>query len=236
VCGILGAYNVAAVDDQCIAAMSEAIAHRGPDAAGTWNSPDEAHRVRLGHRRLSIIDLSAAANQPFVKDGLVLVFCGEIYNYRELRSELRAAGTGFRTDSDTEVLLEAWRRWGPASLRRLRGMFTFALFDERQGTLTLARDHFGIKPLFYTAHGGASELGWGGGGRLGGHRFRHARPWDRRPACCPTSTYGPEEQPIRIGRPDPNQVNRPHTPITSRRSRSTSAGRGGRAGGGPAAG
>jgi asparagine synthase (glutamine-hydrolysing) len=92
----------------------------------------------------------------FVKDGLVLVFCGEIDNYRELKAELGAAGTGFRTDSDTEVLLEAWRRWGPGSLRRLRGMFAFALNDERQGTLTLARDHFGIKPLFWTATGGAS--------------------------------------------------------------------------------
>ena len=159
-CGILGAYGVAAADDRCIAAMSDAIAHRGPDAAGTWSSADQ--RVRLGHRRLSIIDLSAAANQPFVKDGLALVFCGEIYNYRQLRSELAAAGTGFRTDSDTEVLLEAWRRWGAGSLRRLRGMFAFALFDERRGTLTLARDHFGIKPLFWTARDGgvafASEL------------------------------------------------------------------------------
>ena len=161
-CGILGAYGVATVDDQVVAAMSDAIAHRGPDAAGTWTSSDDAHRVRLGHRRLSIIDLSDAANQPFVKDGLVLVFCGEIYNYRELRAELRDAGTGFRTDSDTEVLLEAWRRWGPASLRRLRGMFAFAIYDERRGTLTLARDHFGIKPLFYTFRDGgiafASEL------------------------------------------------------------------------------
>jgi asparagine synthase (glutamine-hydrolysing) len=162
VCGILGAYGVATVDDQVVAAMSDAIAHRGPDAAGTWTSSDDAHRVRLGHRRLSIIDLSDAANQPFVKDGLVLVFCGEIYNYRELRAELRDAGTGFRTDSDTEVLLEAWRRWGPASLRRLRGMFAFAIYDERRRTLTLARDHFGIKPLFYTFRDGgiafASEL------------------------------------------------------------------------------
>lgn len=161
-CGILGAYGVATVDDQVVAAMSDAIAHRGPDAAGTWTSSDDAHRVRLGHRRLSIIDLSDAANQPFVKDGLVLVFCGEIYNYRELRAELRDAGTGFRTDSDTEVLLEAWRRWGPASLRRLRGMFAFAIYDERRRTLTLARDHFGIKPLFYTFRDGgiafASEL------------------------------------------------------------------------------
>ncbi|MGH2814062.1 MAG: asparagine synthase (glutamine-hydrolyzing), partial [Actinomycetota bacterium] len=123
-------------------------------------SPDG--RLRLGHRRLSIIDLSAAANQPFVKDELVVVFCGEIYTSRELRAELVAAGIGFRTDSDTEVLLEAWRRWGPASLRRLRGMFAFALFDNRQGTLTLARDPFGIKPLFWTARDGgiafASEL------------------------------------------------------------------------------
>jgi asparagine synthase (glutamine-hydrolysing) len=162
VCGILGAYGVATVDDGVVAAMSDAIAHRGPDAVGSWTSPDEAHRLWLGHRRLSIIDLSAAANQPFVKDGLVLVFGGEIYNYRELRAELRAGGTGFRTDSDTEVLLEAWRRWGPASLRRLRGMFAFALYDERQGTLILARDHFGIKPLFYTFRDGgiafASEL------------------------------------------------------------------------------
>src|SRR4029453_16569966 len=111
-CGILGTYDLA-VDAGRWAAMSDALAHRGPDAAGTWTGPDGSGRVRLGHRRLSIIDLSAAANQPFVKDGLVLVFCGEIYNYRELRSELRAAGSGFRTDSDTEVLLEAWRRWGP---------------------------------------------------------------------------------------------------------------------------
>jgi asparagine synthase (glutamine-hydrolysing) len=118
--------------------------------------------VRLGHHRLSIIDLSASADQPFVKDGLVLVFGGEIYNYRQLRAELSGAGISFRTSSDTEVLLESWRRWGPASLRRLRGMFAFALYDARLGTLTLARDQFGIKPLFWMAQGGgvafASEL------------------------------------------------------------------------------
>src|SRR6266545_2047213 len=158
-CGILGTWNVPA-SSQRFAAMSDAIAHRGPDAEGTWESPDR--RVRLGHRRLSIIDLSAAANQPFVKDGLVMVYNGELYNYRELRAELQAVGVGFRTSSDTEVLMEAWRRWGPASLRRLRGMFAFALVDEHAGTLVLARDHFGIKPLFYTARDGgvafASEL------------------------------------------------------------------------------
>ncbi len=160
-CGILGTYGLTTSPGQ-LAAMSNAIAHRGPDAVGTWTSHDEGGRLQFGHRRLSIIDLSAAANQPFAKDGLVLVFCGEIYNYRELRAELAAVGTSFRTHSDTEVLLEAWRRWGPASLRRLRGMFAFAIFDEHEGTLTLARDQFGIKPLFWTARDGgiafASEL------------------------------------------------------------------------------
>jgi asparagine synthase (glutamine-hydrolysing) len=160
-CGILGVYNLPASADR-LAAASQAIAHRGPDAAGAWTSPDERGRVWLAHRRLSIIDLSAAANQPFVKDGLVVVYNGELYNYRELRAELGAAGVGFHTGSDTEVLLEAWRRWGPASLGRMRGMFAFAVYDERTGTLALARDHFGVKPLFYALqHGGvafASEL------------------------------------------------------------------------------
>jgi asparagine synthase (glutamine-hydrolysing) len=91
--------------------------------------------VRLGHRRLSIIDLSDAASCSS-RTGWCWCVCGEIDSYRELKAELGAAGTGFRTDSDTEVLLEAWRRWGPGSLRRLRGMFAFALNDERQGTLT----------------------------------------------------------------------------------------------------
>ena len=160
-CGILGTCDLSSAAGQ-LAAMSapSPTAGRTPMAPGL--APTTAGRVQLGHRRLSIIDLSAAANQPFVKDGLVLVFCGEIYNYRELRAELQATGSSFRTSSDTEVLLEAWRRWGPASLRRLRGMFAFALFDEHEGTLTLARDQFGIKPLFWTARDGgvafASEL------------------------------------------------------------------------------
>ena len=160
-CGIVGTCDLSSNAGQ-LAAMSAALAHRGPDADGTWKSSDDAGRVQLGHRRLSIIDLSAAANQPFVKDGLALVFCGEIYNYRELRAELQATGSSFRTRSDTEVLLEAWRQWGPASLRRLRGMFAFAIFDGHENTLTLARDQFGIKPLFWMEQDGgvafASEL------------------------------------------------------------------------------
>jgi asparagine synthase (glutamine-hydrolysing) len=160
-CGIAGVYDMPATAGQ-LDAMSRALAHRGPDAEGSWGRNDDGRRVWLGHRRLSIIDLSEAANQPFTKDGLVLVFNGEIYNYQALRRELAAAGARFRTSSDTEALLEAWRHWGPGCLDRIRGMFAFALYDQRTGTLVLARDHFGIKPLFYTAREGgvafASEL------------------------------------------------------------------------------
>jgi asparagine synthase (glutamine-hydrolysing) len=159
-CGIAGIYNRPELHDQ-LPAMTESIAHRGPDAAGCFIR-SEPWPVALGHRRLSIIDLSSTANQPFVKDGLVLVFNGEIYNYRSLQRELSSQGTRFVTNSDTEVLLEAWRAWGPASLDRLRGMFAFALFDQRTGHLVLARDPFGIKPLFWAERDGglvfASEL------------------------------------------------------------------------------
>ena len=146
-CGIVGLYNFAA-DDDALAAMLEAIAHRGPDAEGICEIHSHGGDVRLGHRRLSIIDLSDEANQPFEKDGLVLVYNGEVYNYKALKQELEAAGASFRTTSDTEVVLEAWRRWGVHSLNRLRGMFAFALLDRSTGRLILARDPFGIKPLF----------------------------------------------------------------------------------------
>jgi asparagine synthase (glutamine-hydrolysing) len=118
--------------------------------------------VHLGHVRLSIIDLSAAANQPLSKNGLTLVYNGELYNYRELRADLKALGVRFVTESDTEVVLEAWRAWGAEALSRFRGMFAFALIDEMTGDLVLARDPLGIKPLYFFARGEglvfASEL------------------------------------------------------------------------------
>ena len=160
-CGIAGSYQQA--DGlKLVDIMTERIAHRGPDANGVWNHEDDRVSVQLGHRRLSIIDLSAAADQPLSKNGLTLVYNGELYNYKELRAELASRGVSFVTSSDTEVVLEAWRYWGPASLPRLRGMFAFALADEKTGELFLARDPLGIKPLFYLRRGEgalfASEL------------------------------------------------------------------------------
>ena len=161
VCGIAGCYQQA--DGQkLVDIMTDRIAHRGPDAAGTWSHEDDRVAVQLGHRRLSIIDLSTAADQPLSKHGLTLVYNGELYNYRELRAELIARGARFATNSDTEVVLEAWRCWGPGALDRFRGMFAFALLDERTGELVLARDPLGIKPLYYLPRGEgvvfASEL------------------------------------------------------------------------------
>lgn len=147
-CGIAGCYQQD--DGKALArTMSERLAHRGPDAAGDYCLEEGGVNVHLAHRRLSIIDLTSAADQPMVSDGLVLTYNGELYNYRELRAQLASSGTRFRTGSDTEVVLEAWRRWGPDALAKFRGMFAFALLDERTGHLVLARDPLGIKPLHY---------------------------------------------------------------------------------------
>lgn len=133
-----------------IVAMADAIAHRGPDSEGYF----EDGRAALGFRRLAIIDL-AGANQPLYNENrsLVLVFNGEIYNYRELRRQLIAAGHAFSTQGDAEVVLHGFERWGAGALDRLRGMFAFALYDTATGELFCARDAFGIKPLYYAAEG-----------------------------------------------------------------------------------
>jgi asparagine synthase (glutamine-hydrolysing) len=140
------------------------IKHRGPDDRGYQLYPMGSAAAALGHTRLSIIDLSDAGHQPMhSRDGRwAIVFNGEIYNYRELRTELRAMGHGIVSDSDTEVLLAAWAQWGEACLPRLVGMFAFAVLDKTTATLTCVRDAFGIKPFFYSAEKGqfcfASEL------------------------------------------------------------------------------
>ena len=148
-CGIAGAIGSHDAHDQevIVRRMTTVMAHRGPDATGVWSAP----QCTLGHCRLSIIDLSRAADQPFHStDGsLSVVFNGEIYNYRALRERLLALGHAFRTAGDTEVLLAAYRQWGTAFLDELEGMFAFALYDARDGSILLARDRMGIKPLYY---------------------------------------------------------------------------------------
>lgn len=130
-----------------LAAMIGRLRHRGPDGEGLWSG---AGGVHFAHRRLAIIDTSAAAAQPMIgESGAALIFNGEIYNYIELRSELEAEGRVFRTCSDTEVLLAAWDRWGADCLDRLVGMFAFALWDPGSRRLFLARDRLGKKPLYY---------------------------------------------------------------------------------------
>jgi asparagine synthase (glutamine-hydrolysing) len=161
VCGIAGCYQQ--LDGRKLAdVMTDKIAHRGPDAGGVWSHEDERFSFHLGHRRLSIIDLSTAADQPMRKGSLALIYNGELYNYRELRAELQAVGATFTTSSDTEVVLESWRHWGPAAFDKFRGMFALAIADTDTGELVLARDPLGIKPLFYTERGDgvvfASEL------------------------------------------------------------------------------
>src|SRR5512140_1090733 len=149
-CGIVGICGIEPMQgDALLVSMRDVLRHRGPDDAGTWVSPDRA--VMLGHRRLSIIDLSPGGHQPMSdrSKSLTITFNGEIYNYRELRDELSSLGHVFQTASDTEVILEAYRQWGTDCLERLNGMFAFALFDGARDLLFAARDRAGEKPLFY---------------------------------------------------------------------------------------
>jgi asparagine synthase (glutamine-hydrolysing) len=161
-CGIAGILSKQEVPKGLIESMTSTMAHRGPDADCTLKVNPNLH---LGHRRLSIIDLSDAANQPMVSHcgNFSLVFNGEIYNYPELKAELtQHHAATFKTNSDSEVIIEAYRAWGANCLDRFNGMFAFALFDQQQDTLFIARDRIGIKPIYYlrneTVFAFASEL------------------------------------------------------------------------------
>ncbi len=147
-CGIAGYFGCDPSPD-ALAAMVASLKHRGPDDDGIWL--DEKHRLGLAHTRLSIIDLTASGHQPMwsADRQVVVVFNGEIYNFRKLRAELEEIGHVFFTHSDTEVLIMAYQVWGIKCLNRLEGMFAFALFDYHLDTLFLARDRFGEKPLYY---------------------------------------------------------------------------------------
>ena len=149
-CGIVGKVSSRhSVDASLVIRMRDTMVHRGPDDAGVWSSAEGT--VVLGHRRLSILDLSQAGHQPMLSsDGrYVIVFNGEIYNYTEVRNVLRGKQHKFRTGTDTEVILAAFAEWGRDCLEHLVGMFALAIFDTRSRKLFLARDRAGEKPLFY---------------------------------------------------------------------------------------
>src|SRR5262249_9420566 len=147
-CGIAGImrWNGQTARQDEIDAMTRAVAHRGPDGEGTHLEGG----VALRHRRLAIIDPEGGRQPMSNEDGTVwITFNGEIYNYGELREQLLARGHAFATHSDTEVIVHAYEEWGPEAVPRLRGMFAFAIADFARRRLFLARDHFGIKPLYY---------------------------------------------------------------------------------------
>lgn len=162
-CGIAGFVDFKKQSSEAnIGMMTGCIAHRGPDGEGAWFTETEKASIGLGHRRLSIIDLSTSANQPMHYDGLHIVFNGEIYNYEEIRDRLEQKGHHFVTHSDTEVILHAWREWGADAIQQWHGMFAIVLYDEKENELVCIRDRAGVKPLNYYRKDGlflfASEL------------------------------------------------------------------------------
>ena len=162
-CGIAGYWknNNSEISKSRLVAMTDSIAHRGPDGQGHWYSHDEA--VGLGHRRLSIIDLTENGAQPMAfLEKYVITFNGEIYNYIEIKEFLSTKGYSFRSDSDTEVILMAYDYWGVDCLQHFDGMFSFAIYNCEKNELFCARDRFGEKPFYYAFHEGnlvfASEM------------------------------------------------------------------------------
>ncbi|HEY5673470.1 MAG TPA: hypothetical protein VIR78_07190 [Malonomonas sp.] len=158
-CGIAGIFNLNGepVSPVLLRKMTDAIAHRGPDGEGHWIE----NNVGLGHRRLAIIDLSPAGHQPMVSatHRYILSYNGEVYNFRELRIELEALGYWFHSKTDSEVVLNALAEWGTKALDRFNGMFALALWDRKEKRLLLARDRYGIKPLYYSQQGGVLSFG-----------------------------------------------------------------------------
>jgi asparagine synthase (glutamine-hydrolysing) len=150
-CGITGiwSYNQPDISDVEMDIFTDILSHRGPDGRGTYH--DQECNLRLGHRRLAILDLSDAGHQPMSSaDGRFwIVYNGEIYNYLELKEELEALGYTFTSHSDTEVLLASYIQWGEECQLRFNGMWAFAIWDTHTRTLFLSRDRFGIKPLYY---------------------------------------------------------------------------------------
>ena len=152
-CGLAGyvAFEEAPYCHDRLENALDLLKNRGPNGSGIETQKVGNVEIGLGHTRLSVLDLSSSANQPMVSfdRNFIIVFNGEIYNYLELRIELQEAGFSFVTDGDTEVLLNAWIAWGEGCLRKLNGMFSFSILNLREGTLTIVRDNFGIKPMYF---------------------------------------------------------------------------------------
>ena len=150
-CGIAGIikFNGSSISTNEIDAITDSLSHRGPDGRGTWFNEDKS--LALGHRRLSILDLTVAGHQPMVSEdeSVILVLNGEIYNFIEIKDELKVKGYHFKSDTDTEVVLMAYQEWGLKMLNKFNGMWAMAIYDVKTNTLTLSRDRFGIKPLYY---------------------------------------------------------------------------------------
>ena len=149
-CGIVGYCNFMCEDRvRALTSMRDSLTHRGPDDSGVYF--DDQNRIGLGHRRLSVLDLSSQGHQPMsAQDGAVwTVYNGEIYNFKEIREELRSKGHTFKSNSDTEVVLKSYLEWGMDCLNRFIGMFAIAIWDKRSETLYLVRDRLGVKPLYY---------------------------------------------------------------------------------------
>jgi asparagine synthase (glutamine-hydrolysing) len=152
-CGIAGFIDFKMQSsEEILAEMACAVSHRGPDGQGVYFKETGQAAIGLGHRRLSIIDLSTAANQPMHYDGLHIIFNGEIYNYEEIRNELLQKGHTFSTHSDTEVILHSWREWSIDAIHKWHGMFAIALWDEKLDEFICIRDRAGVKPLHYYWH------------------------------------------------------------------------------------
>ena len=151
-CGIVGIINSTSFDSrESIELLVSALSHRGPDASGLYVSP--GRNVFFGNTRLSIIDPSPSNNQPFETAKTVIVFNGEVYNHRELRESLKRAGVSFGTEGDTEVIARGFECWGLDLFRRTKGMYAIAIYEKDSGSVYLARDMFGIKPLYVSQTG-----------------------------------------------------------------------------------
>ena len=156
-CGIVGFTNNIDNSNDVLEKMMDRIRHRGPDAEGKYIDEN----IALGHRRLSIIDVSSSGDQPIFNEdsSLVIVFNGEIYNYKDIRQELVDAGHTFKTNTDTEVLIHGYEEFGEKLLNKLRGMFSFVIWDKNKKELFGARDFFGIKPMYYANMNGVFMFG-----------------------------------------------------------------------------